>query len=170
MNASEKDWACSWRRSSYLLNCFELQRGERLTNEWSCVPPAHADLDPLLTYMLSTQLPAHRILKSRSKRMWLLRQTLKRQKWSGLVSHTHACSALVSPYHPPPPNVISPAWLMFSCKNRGDKIPLWASTIQTGTSKGDEAALQLSHLFSWRLPSLEISQISHHPHRMQVTY
>lgn len=35
--------------------------------------------------------------------------------------------------------------------------------------KGDEAALQLSHLFSGGLPSLQIFHMSHHPHPMQVT-
>ena len=91
-------------------------------------------------------------------------------------THTHTCrlcSALVClPYHPHLRSllVISPVWLMFSCKYRGGKIPLLASTIQTGTSKGDKAALQVSHLFWWWLSSLEISQITHHPHSRWVTY
>ena len=187
-------WTCAhphptcWTALSY-------KRGEKVTNERSCLPPPPQlyspsphwsgwwplvnlqAWDPSTTTTTRPHLTAAYLSTPwKTSLNWRVSAVTKCTHMHPANTHTHTCrlcSALVClPYHPHLRSllVISPVWLMFSCKYRGGKIPLLASTIQTGTSKGDKAALQVSHLFWWWLSSLEISQITHHPHSRWVTY
>lgn len=117
------------------LNCFELPRGERVTNEWSCPPPPPLQhWSGAWPFVNLPSPPSHD--HSSTCAVCMTNETKDAVRLGCTCMYAPAECISKPPMSPALLLVISPAWLMRSCKYRGGKIPLLASKIQTALQKG----------------------------------